>query len=85
MRGTFLEEMMLLKAGVDVEASELGCRAWWLRERYGVGVSMQECEGKGVEMASPMQRQRGISLPHASEGGVLEVLGRSGMRGCTMR
>lgn len=47
MRGTFLEEMMLLKAGVDVGASELGCRAWWLRERDGGGVSMQECEGGG--------------------------------------
>lgn len=38
---------MSLKAGVGVSASELGWRAWWLREGDGVGASMQACEGGG--------------------------------------
>lgn len=40
--------MVPLKAGVDVGASTLVWSTWWIREKNGVGVSIQECE-EGLE------------------------------------
>ena len=63
MRGTrtFLEKMVLLKAGVDMGASELGWKAWWLRKGDGVGVCRRELGGgtglEGSRTVSPVQRQ----------------------------
>ena len=58
----------MLKAGVDVGASELGWTARWLREGDGVGVSMQECKGGGEAGGEwerhPPCKDRGAFLCH---------------------